>query len=94
VFNSFFTYLGWGNHFVSKRNYHLIIPAADEWNKPLADHDFVDRQTHLLHGLIHCNGFGHLLYINGIAGGSKHLRGKELMDLWNQICTKNCEPGK
>jgi hypothetical protein len=65
VFNSFFTYLGWGNHF-----------------------DFVDLQTHLLHGLIHCNGFGHLLYINGIAGGSKHLRGKELMDLWDRICTK------
>jgi hypothetical protein len=82
----FFFYLGWGNHFVSKRNYHLIIPAADEWNKPLAD-DFVDLHTHLLHGLLHCNGFGHLLCINGIAGGSKYLCGRQLMDLWDRICT-------
>ncbi|KAK7819131.1 phd finger protein [Quercus suber] len=31
----------------------------------------MELQTHLLHGLIHCNGFGHLVCINGIEGGSK-----------------------
>lgn len=81
-----FCSLGWSNHFLSKRKYHLIIPADDEWNKPLVD-DVMDIQTHLLHGLIHCNGFGHLLCINGIEGGSKYLCGREIMDLWDRICT-------
>ncbi|KAA8547684.1 hypothetical protein F0562_004113 [Nyssa sinensis] len=77
---------GWSNHFVSKRKYHMIIPVDDEWNKPLGDGTF-DLQTHLLHGLIHCNGFGHLLCINGIEGRSKYLCGREIMDLWDRICT-------
>ncbi|XP_041002433.1 PHD finger protein MALE MEIOCYTE DEATH 1 [Juglans microcarpa x Juglans regia] len=77
---------GWSNHFVSKRKYHLIIPADEDWNKPLDD-DLIDLQNHLLHGLIHCNGFGHLICINGIEGGSKYLCGREIMDLWDRICT-------
>ncbi|KAK6913510.1 Zinc finger, PHD-finger [Dillenia turbinata] len=77
---------GWSHHFVSKRKYHLIIPVDDEWNEPLDDGAF-DVQTHLLHGLVHCNGFGHLLCINGIEGGSKNLSGREIMDLWDRICT-------
>ncbi|XP_057497201.1 PHD finger protein MALE MEIOCYTE DEATH 1-like isoform X3 [Actinidia eriantha] len=74
------------HHFVSKRKYHMIIPMDVEWNKPVEDGVF-DLQTHLLHGLIHCNGFGHLLCINGIEGGSKFLCGREIMDLWDRICT-------
>ncbi|XP_075494147.1 PHD finger protein MALE MEIOCYTE DEATH 1 [Primulina tabacum] len=77
---------GWSNHFVSKRKYHFIIPVDNEWNKSLDDGAF-DLQSHLLHGLIHCNGFGHLLCINGIEGGSKIICGRELMDLWDRICT-------
>lgn len=77
---------GWSHHFVSKRKYHMIIPVDDEWNKPL-DEGVFDLQTHLLHGLIHCNGFGHLICINGIEGGSKYLCGREVMDLWDRICT-------
>ncbi|KAI3931123.1 hypothetical protein MKX01_029313 [Papaver californicum] len=79
--------IGWSHHFVSKRRYHLIIPVENEWhkfpNKSLFDHN----QTHLLHGLIHCNGFGHLLSINGFEGGSKLFCGREIMDLWDRICT-------
>jgi len=71
---------------VSKRKYHFIIPLDSEWNKPLSD-DVFEVQTHLLYGLIHCNGFGHLLCINGIEGGSKYLSGRETMDLWDRICT-------
>lgn len=63
----------------------MIIPMDDDWNKPLDD-DIFDLSTHLLHGLIHCNGFAHLLCINGHEGGSKHLCGRELMDLWDRIC--------
>ncbi|KAF7816318.1 PHD finger protein MALE MEIOCYTE DEATH 1 [Senna tora] len=73
---------GWSGHFVSKRRYHFIIPID---NKPL-DEGFIDNQSHLLHGLIHCNGYGHLLCINGIEGGSKFLSGREIMDLWDRIC--------
>lgn len=71
---------------MSKRKYHMIIPHDREWNKPLGS-DVLELQTHHLHGLIHCNGFGHLLCINGIEGGSKYLCGKEIMDLWDRICT-------
>lgn len=84
----FLIFSGWSNHFVSKRKYHIVIPLDDRWNKRLDDGGFdLDDQTHLLHGLIHCNGFGHLLCVNGIEGGSKFLCGREVMDLWDRICT-------
>ncbi|GMH19226.1 hypothetical protein Nepgr_021067 [Nepenthes gracilis] len=82
----FCLHMGWSHHFVSKRKYHLIIPVDADWNKPLTDSAF-GLQTHLLHGLIHCNGFGHLLCINGRGGGSNFLCGREIMDLWDRICT-------
>lgn len=79
---------GWSDHFVSKRKYHLIIPAENEWDgRLLHDGSFLDSQTHLLHGLIHCNGYGHLLSINGYDWGSKPLRGQDLLDLFDRICT-------
>ncbi|XP_021730833.1 PHD finger protein MALE MEIOCYTE DEATH 1-like [Chenopodium quinoa] len=77
---------GWSHHYMSKRNYHVIIPLDSEWTKSL-NSDVLELQTHLLHGLIHCNGFGHLVCINGIEGGSKYLCGREIMDLWDRICT-------
>lgn len=82
----FFFFLGWSNHFVSKRKYHIIIPMDDEWHKPLED-GICDLPTHLLHGLIHCNGYAHLVCVNGLEGGSKHLCGREIMDLWDRVCT-------
>lgn len=71
---------------MSKRKYHLIIPVDADWDKPLNE-DALDDQTHLLHGLIHCNGFGHLICINGKEAGSRILCGREVMDLWDRICT-------
>lgn len=35
-----------------------------------------DSCRHLLHGVLHANGFGHLLRINGLEGGSDALTGK------------------
>lgn len=64
----------------------MIIPSDGQWNKRLQG-DVFDLQSHLLHGLIHCNGYGHLLCINGVEGGSKYLCGKEIMDLWDRICS-------
>lgn len=70
---------GWSHHLVSKRKYHLRIPVDNEWNKPLSE-GVLDLQTHLLHGLIHCNGFGHLKSINVFEGGSRYISGREIRD--------------
>ncbi|KAI3865397.1 hypothetical protein MKX03_021628 [Papaver bracteatum] len=48
--------------------------------------NFIESQGHLLHGVLHSNGFGHLISINGIEKGS-NLAGIEIMDLWDRICT-------
>ncbi|KAJ4762651.1 hypothetical protein LUZ62_073026 [Rhynchospora pubera] len=79
---------GWGHHLVSRRRYHIIIPSFEEWDKPLPE-NFICRQTHLLHGLLHCNGFGHLLSIRGCSSGSC-LRGHDLMDFWDHLCRSLC----
>ena len=34
-----------------------------------------DSHAHLLHGVIHANGFGHLARVNGREGGSQQLTG-------------------
>ncbi|XP_031383441.1 PHD finger protein MALE STERILITY 1 [Punica granatum] len=41
---------------------------------------------HSLHGVFHSNGFGHLLCINGVEGGSE-LAGFQIMDFWDRLCT-------
>eukprot|EP00898_Chlorokybus_atmophyticus_P005645 jgi/Chlat1/6081/Chrsp4S06352 len=43
--------------------------------------------THLLHGTLHGNGFGHLLRMNGREGGSPRLSGTQLMELWDRLCS-------
>ncbi|KDP38152.1 hypothetical protein JCGZ_04795 [Jatropha curcas] len=77
-------FVGWSHHFVSKRNYHLIIPEDCKWSRPLKK-ESLKLQTHLLHGVIHCNGFGHLLCIKTKANLS-YLQGEELMSLWDNMC--------
>ncbi|KAL9248164.1 hypothetical protein vseg_021519 [Gypsophila vaccaria] len=42
--------------------------------------------THLLHGVIHANGYGHLLRVNGREGGSRVLSGSHIMDFWDRLC--------
>ncbi|XP_057971445.1 PHD finger protein At1g33420 [Malania oleifera] len=42
--------------------------------------------THLLHGVVHSNGYGHLLRVNGKEGGSKVLSGCHIMDFWDRLC--------
>lgn len=45
-------------------------------------------QAHyLMHGIMHSNGFGHLIAINGIEGGSEFISGHQILDLWDRICT-------
>lgn len=64
----------------------MIIPADDDWDKPLQQ-DACLLHNHLLHGLLHCNGLGHLLCINGREGCSKFISGHQFMDLWDRLCT-------
>ncbi|KAK4842654.1 hypothetical protein QYF36_025493 [Acer negundo] len=78
--------VGWSHHFVSKRRYHLIIPENIKWSRPL-NMDSIEFDTHLLHGVIHCNGYGHLLSINGTKDYSNYLCGEELMNLWDCLCS-------
>ncbi|XAR51055.1 hypothetical protein NMG60_11005565 [Bertholletia excelsa] len=42
--------------------------------------------THLLHGVVHANGYGHLLRVNGREGGSRFLSGCHIMDFWDRLC--------
>ena len=42
--------------------------------------------THLLHGVIHSNGYGHLLRVNGRERGSRVLSGCHIMDFWDRLC--------
>jgi hypothetical protein len=41
---------------------------------------------HLLHGVVHLNGFGHLVALHGFEGGSDFIAGHQIMDLWDRIC--------
>lgn len=55
-----------------------MLPAAanDELAAAFtAPPSVLDSSDHLLHGVVHVNGFGHLLRINGLEGGSKLLTG-------------------
>lgn len=42
--------------------------------------------SHLLHGVIHANGYGHLLRINGREGGSRLLSGSRIINFWDRLC--------
>lgn len=42
---------------------------------------------HLLHGVVHLNGYGHLVSIHGFEGGSDCVSGRQIMDLWDRICS-------
>lgn len=44
-------------------------------------------KSHLLHGVFHMNGFGHLCRVNGREGGSSMYSGTELMRVWDELCS-------
>lgn len=49
--------------------------------------DKLQSQQQLMHAVVHSNGFGHLLSVNGIAGGSEVVSGHQILDLWNRLCS-------
>ena len=46
----------------------------------------LDDSSHLLHAVVHANGYGHLLRVNGREGGSRHLTGRDIMSFWDRLC--------
>ncbi|CAN0870527.1 PHD finger protein At2g01810 [Linum grandiflorum] len=46
-----------------QKKYHIIISSHGGWNRQLEE-EALNLQTHVLHGLIHCNRYIHLLFVN------------------------------
>lgn len=62
-----------------KKPLHLPQYLADDAASPYtAPVSIFDSTSHLLHGVLHANGFGHLLRINGLEGGSQGATGEAL----------------
>ncbi|KAE8662810.1 PHD finger protein [Hibiscus syriacus] len=62
-------------------NHVTTTDDVEEWV-----YNQLEDTTHLLHGVIHSNGYGHLLRINGREGGSRVLSGYHIMDFWDRLC--------
>ena len=83
---------GWNSHPVCNLSYHFIIPARKlevNWRagESVVQATLLENQSHLLHGNLHANGFGHLLRVNGYEGGSLVLSGRQMMEVWTNLCT-------
>lgn len=46
----------------------------------------LEDSSHLLHAVVHGNGYGHLLRVNGREGGSRYLTGRDIMGFWDRLC--------
>ncbi|KAJ4829114.1 hypothetical protein Tsubulata_032899 [Turnera subulata] len=92
-------YIGWGHHMICNKKYHFVLPSKDtvssllncegEFNGEISCKDtlnLVQLQGHVMHGVFHSNGFGHLLCINGMEAGS-NLAGRQIMEFWDRLCT-------
>lgn len=62
-------------------NHEMTAEDAEDWM-----YNQLEDTTHLLHGVVHSNGYGHLLRVNGREGGSRVLSGCHIMDFWDRLC--------
>ncbi|GMN60500.1 hypothetical protein TIFTF001_029583 [Ficus carica] len=46
----------------------------------------MESNGHVMHGVFHSNGFGHLLRVNGLEYGSD-LAGYQIVEFWDRLCT-------
>ncbi|PON57970.1 Zinc finger, PHD-type, conserved site [Trema orientale] len=77
--------MGWNSSLLTTRSYHFIIPKNSP--PPLEVDDVeIDGSRYLLYAIVHTDGIGHLLCLNGIEGGSKYFPGREIMKLWDVMC--------
>ncbi|XP_043690688.1 PHD finger protein At1g33420-like [Telopea speciosissima] len=72
---------------------HLSDPRCKSCNYVMTADDLEDwvylqleDTSHLLHGVVHSNGYGHLLRVNGREGGSRFLSGCDIMNFWDRLC--------
>ncbi|XP_023734537.1 PHD finger protein MALE STERILITY 1 [Lactuca sativa] len=90
-------YVGWGDHMICNKKYHFLVPSKDTMtaflsyegnhsNIVMGKLNFVELNGHTMHGVLHSNGFGHLLCINGLEMGSD-LAGHLVMEFWNRLCS-------
>ncbi|XVF51487.1 hypothetical protein PTKIN_Ptkin04bG0189100 [Pterospermum kingtungense] len=95
-------YVGWGNHMICNKKYHFLLPSKDtiaacfncddqinfndNQNQEKGKFNLVELQGHIMHGVFHSNGFGHLLCVNGMEMGSD-LAGYQIMEFWDRLCT-------
>ncbi|PON94961.1 hypothetical protein TorRG33x02_091600, partial [Trema orientale] len=88
LFLRFFPFLGWSNHFVSKRDYHFLIPMDDLWNKPLGE-SVLNAHQHM--SPVSCTDSSTLMAMATcfVLIGLKVVQNivREIMDLWDWICT-------
>jgi hypothetical protein len=88
---------GWGQHMICNKKYHFLLPSKETGAAYLnceangagppndKDSNLVESQGHLMHGVFHSNGFGHLLRVNGVEMGSD-LAGHHILDFWDRLC--------
>ena len=62
-------------------NFAITVDDLEDWV-----YLQIEDNTHLLHGVVHSNGYGHLLTLNGREGGSKLLSGSDIMNFWDRLC--------
>ncbi|XVE57886.1 hypothetical protein DITRI_Ditri04bG0126200 [Diplodiscus trichospermus] len=93
-------YVGWGHHMICNKKYHFLLPSKDtvvscfncdeindnDPNPEKGKLNLVELQGHIMHGVFHSNGFGHLLCVNGMEMGSD-LAGYQIMEFWDRLCT-------
>ncbi|XP_024961858.1 PHD finger protein At1g33420 [Cynara cardunculus var. scolymus] len=62
-------------------NHVMTTKDIEDWM-----YNQLDDTNHLLHGVVHVNGYGHILRVNGREGGSQVLSGSHIMDFWDRLC--------
>ncbi|KAL6846238.1 hypothetical protein ACP4OV_023686 [Aristida adscensionis] len=91
---------GWGRNLICSKRFHFVLPKRESLVETDGlyygiNHDSPEKASskapassrgHLLHGVVHLNGFGHLVGLHGFEGGSDFVSGHQLMDLWDRIC--------
>ncbi|KAK1418859.1 hypothetical protein QVD17_28007 [Tagetes erecta] len=62
-------------------NHVMTAEEVEDWM-----YNQLEDTSHLLHGVVHMNGYGHILRVNGREGGSQVLSGRHIMDFWDRLC--------
>ncbi|RCV11911.1 hypothetical protein SETIT_2G224700v2 [Setaria italica] len=91
-------HVGWGRHLICSKRFHFVLPKRELSVEADGLHYGINHGSekpskgtatsrgHLLHGVVHLNGFGHLVALHGFEGGSDFIAGHQIMDLWDRMC--------